>query len=83
MRTRTFTIALLAIAVGPGLLIYGFTRTSLYRAMVKFFGTETMLVLALLLLAALIGAAVYAVFYGFAQEDDRTSRHRRRRRDEA
>jgi hypothetical protein len=78
MRKRTFTIALIALAVGPGLLIYGLTRTSLYGAIVKFFGTTTMLVIAIVLLAVLIGAAVFAVLYGFAQDDEAPTRRRRR-----
>lgn len=78
MRTRTFTLALIALAVGPGLLIYGLIRTPLYGAMVKLLGTTTMLVLAAVLLAALIGIAVFAVVYGFAEDDEAPVRRRRK-----
>jgi hypothetical protein len=78
MRTRTFTLALIALAVGPGLLIFGLVRTSLYGAMVKFLGTTTMLVVAIVLLAALIGVAVFAVVYGFSEDDEAPVRRRRK-----
>ena len=81
MRTRTFTIVLLALAVGPGLLFYGLTRTSLYGAIVKARGANTVLVIAILLLALLIGIAIFAVAYGLAKDDDQSPRRRRKARD--
>jgi type IV secretory pathway VirB3-like protein len=80
MRTRTFTILLLALAVGPGLLFYGLTRTALYGAIVKALGANTVLVIAIVLLALLIGAAIFAVAYGFAKDEDQSPRRRPRER---
>jgi len=80
MRTRTFTILLLALAVGPGLLFYGLTRTALYASIVKALGANTVLVIAIVLLAVLIGAAIFAVAYGLAKDEDSPPRRRRKER---
>ncbi|MPZ44160.1 MAG: hypothetical protein GEV05_12280 [Betaproteobacteria bacterium] len=79
MRTRTLTIVLLVLAVAPGLLFYGLTRTALYGEIVKSLGANTVLVIAIVLLVVLIGAAVFAVVYGLARDDDQPLRRRHKR----
>lgn len=79
MRTRTLIIvAALAVAVVPGLLIYGLTRTSLYGAIVNFFGTPLVLGIGIGILVALLGTALFALIYGFAQDDPVLGRRRAR-----
>ena len=77
MRNRTFIIAVLALTVGPGILIYGFTRTPLYGAIIKLLGTHTVLTIAIGLLAVLLAAALSSLVYGFVR-DNETLRRRRR-----
>jgi hypothetical protein len=79
MRTRTLTIVLLVLALVPGLLFYGLTRTSLYAEIARSLGTTTMLVIAIALLVVLIGVAVFAVVYGLARDDGQPLRRRHKR----
>ena len=79
MRTRTpIIMAALAVAVVPGLLIYGLARTSLYGAIVKFLGTPLVLGVGIVILVALLGTALFALIYGFAQDDPVLDRRRAR-----
>jgi hypothetical protein len=78
-RAPRLVFVALALAALPGLLLFMLARTSLFARLVKVVGTPTMLTVAIVLLAVLIGAAVFSLVYGFGTEDplrrQRRSRH--------
>jgi len=78
MRTRTFVIALLGLILGPALLFYGVSRTSLYGVMVSVFGKYTVLAIGVLLLTILIVAALLSLVYGFLEDHESPLRRRHR-----
>jgi hypothetical protein len=79
MRTRTLTIVLLVLILGPGLAFYVLTRTAIYGEILKLLGANIMLALAIVLLIMLIGAAAFALVYGLASDDQRLRRRHKRR----
>lgn len=79
MRTRTLIfVAGVIAALVPGLVTYGLTRTALFGAMVDRLGTSGVLAIGVLILIALLGSAVFALVYGFAQHDSTFDRRRTR-----
>jgi hypothetical protein len=80
LRTRTLAILLLGLILGPALLFYAITRTSLYGVILKAFGTHTVIAIAVLLLLALIAAALWALVYGFLEDHESPLRRRRKAR---
>lgn len=78
MRTRKFVIVLIGLILGPALLFYGVSRTSLYGVMIGLFGKHTVLAIGILLLTVLIAAALLSLVYGFLEDHDSPLRRRRR-----
>lgn len=78
MRTRTLVIVLVGLILGPALLFYGVSRTSLYGVMIRLFGKHTVLVIGVLLLTVLIVAALLSLVYGFLEDHGSPLRRRRK-----
>ncbi len=70
MRKQTVIIVLLALLVlVPGLLFYLMTRSAFYGMIVRSFGANTVLIVAIALLVVLITAAMGSLIYGFVHGD--------------
>ena len=79
MRNSKLMCAALALAAVPGLALYLLARSSLFAKWVKLVGTPTMLALAIVLLALLLGAAIFTLVYGFDHDEPPRRRRRSRR----
>ena len=72
-------LGIFAVITLPFLLIYGLTRTSLFRSIIAALGADLVLAVAVLLLLVFTVVSVVALIYGFGVEDP-LRRERRRRR---
>ena len=79
MRNSKLIWLALILAAVPGLALYLLARSSLFAKWVKAIGAPTMLALAFVLLALLIGAAIYALVYGFDRDEPPLRRRHSRR----
>ena len=72
-------LGICAVVVLPFAVIYGLTRTSLFRSIIAALGEDFVLAAAVLLLLIFTVVSVVALIYGFGVEDP--LRNKRRRRD--
>ena len=73
-------LGIFAVVTLPFLLIYGVTRTSLFRSIIAALGADLVLAAAILLLLVFTVISLVALIYGFGVES--SLRQKRRRRDQ-